>query len=369
MSSFFIEWIKNRLFRLSDASMVQERTRKLVMLYTIILVGVVLLLALGSLAYLNGDYPLALLDLGLSLFFIGFFIYLRLSGNLAVGSFVGVAVIFFFFLILFATGAADHQAFMWYYSFPLISLFLLGLQIGTASSLLLIGLSLLICLFRDFLPFYTPYPEGQVLRLFFSYMVVLVFAHLFESTRRVTREQLESAMQNLNELAIRDGLTGLYNRRYFDEVIQRVLNQVSRDGNTVAFLMADLDFFKGYNDAYGHRAGDAVLNTFASVLNAQVRRKTDHAFRYGGEEFALLLSPTNRETALRFADQLIADTEELKIPHASSPFGVLTVSVGVALVRIDQGVTMQHMIDLADQALYEAKNRGRNGRVIKEEVS
>jgi diguanylate cyclase (GGDEF)-like protein len=176
-------------------------------------------------------------------------------------------------------------------------------------------------------------------------------------------------MQNLNELAIRDGLTGLYNRRYFDEVIQRVLNQVSRDGNTVAFLMADLDYFKGYNDAYGHRAGDAVLNTFASVLNALVRRKTDHAFRYGGEEFALLLSPTNRETALRFADRIINGTEDLKIPHASSPFGVLTVSVGVALVRIEKGVSMQRLIDLADQALYEAKNQGRNGRVIKEEVS
>lgn len=207
------------------------------------------------------------------------------------------------------------------------------------------------------------------MRLFFSYMVVFIFTHLFESTRRTTQQKLESAMDNLNELAIRDGLTGLYNRRYFDEVIRRVLNQVSRDGNTVAFLMADLDFFKNYNDAYGHRAGDAVLNTFASVLNAQIRRKTDHAFRYGGEEFALLLSPTNRETALRFADHIIAETADLKIPHTASPFGVLTVSMGVALVEVNEEVSMQMLIDLADEALYEAKKQGRNGRVIREAFS
>ena len=133
--------------------------------------------------------------------------------------------------------------------------------------------------------------------------------------------------------------------------------------------MLDLDYFKGYNDAYGHRAGDAVLNTFASVLNAQIRRKSDHAFRYGGEEFALLLSPTNRETALHFADQIIRDTADLNIPHDSSPFGVLTVSVGLALVEVDGMVSMQKLIDTADAALYEAKNNGRNCRVMREELS
>lgn len=349
--------------------MAEERTRKFVMLYTIVLVGVLLLMTLGTVAYLERDYPLAALDLGLSIFFIGFFIYIRVSGNLQVGSFIGVTVILLFFLLLFATGAARHQAFLWYYCFPLISLFLLGLGAGAVMALTLIFASLLICLFQGFLPFYSPYPEGMVLRLFFSYLVVFIFTYLFESTRLRTRQELEVAMDNLNELVIRDCLTGLYNRRYFDEVVQRVLNQVSRDGNTVAFLMADLDYFKGYNDAYGHRAGDAVLNTFASVLAAQIRRKTDHAFRYGGEEFALLMSPTNRETALRFAETIIAETEALKIPHKGSLFGVVTVSVGVALVAVDKMVSMQQLLDMADSALYEAKKKGRNRFVIHEKIS
>ena len=91
-------------------------------------------------------------------------------------------------------------------------------------------------------------------------------------------------MKKLNDLAIRDTLTGLYNRRYMDEVMFRVINQCNRSGLTIAFIMADLDFFKKYNDTYGHQAGDILLETFSNMLVSLVRRQTDFVFRYGGEE-------------------------------------------------------------------------------------
>jgi diguanylate cyclase (GGDEF)-like protein len=363
------DFLKQTIFNLPQASMEHEETRKAVMVYLIVLVGVLTSFGLGIIIWQEGSYLLAQFDFGLGLFLAGLFLYVRLSGNTRNGSIAGTLVIMLFYLILFATGAAHQQSFIWYYVYPLITLFLLGIPVGTIFNLTLISLTLAIWSFQDYLSFFKPYPEGLVLRIVISYMMVFIFTLVFEHTRQTTRRKLEKAMKELGELAIRDGLTGLYNRRYFDEVVARVVKQLNRSGSTVAFLMADLDFFKDYNDAYGHTAGDEALNSFAAVLSALVRRETDNVFRYGGEEFAMLLSPTNRRTAEEFARQIIEDTRELNILHERSPLGRLSVSVGVALVDITPDTTFQDLMDTADAALYEAKAEGRDRFVLRSDLN
>jgi diguanylate cyclase (GGDEF)-like protein len=349
--------------------MEHEETRKAVMVYLIVLFGVLTSLTLGVISWREGNHLLAQFDFGLALFLAGLFLYVRLTGNTRNGSIAGTLVIMFFFLILFATGAAHQQSFIWYYAYPLITLFLLGIPVGTVLNLTLITLTLAINIFQDYLSFFRPYPAGLVMRLVVSYLIVFIFTLVFEHTRQTTRRKLEKAMGELSELVIRDGLTGLYNRRYFDEVVTRVVKQLNRSGSTVAFLMVDLDFFKDYNDSYGHTAGDEALNSFATVLSALVRRETDNVFRYGGEEFAMLLSPTNRRTAEEFARQIIEGTRELNILHERSPFGRLTVSVGVALIDITPDTTFQNLMDTADAALYEAKAEGRDCFVLRGDLN
>ena len=119
--------------------------------------------------------------------------------------------------------------------------------------------------------------------------------------------------------------------------------------------MADLDYFKNYNDTYGHPAGDHLLHTFSANVTSLLRRQTDYVFRYGGEEFAFLLPSTNRETTETFACAIKQRTRDLDVPHETSPFGHVTVSVGAVYLDSDRNQTIHEIVELADQALYEAK--------------
>jgi len=170
---------------------------------------------------------------------------------------------------------------------------------------------------------------------------------------------LEARM--LAEHALHDGLTGICNRRRFDDHLQRAWQQGTRDRRAVSLLFADIDFFKKYNDRYGHQAGDEALKAVAGVLARHARRPFDMAARFGGEEFAVLLYDTNREHALRVAEEILHDVRELGIVHEDSVSGgVLTISIGIACVQPEQGRSAAGLLQAADQALYAAKDGGRD---------
>ena len=161
--------------------------------------------------------------------------------------------------------------------------------------------------------------------------------------------ELQVQKQRAEELAVTDGLTGLANRRRFDD---QIANEIDRSGRSllpVSLLMIDVDHFKHYNDAHGHPAGDAVLRGLAEILRGG-RRRTDVVARYGGEEFAILLPDVGKEVAEKLAEQVRARTEEA---------GVVTISVGVATCPAD-GAEPGALVSAADEALYQAKRSGRN---------
>jgi diguanylate cyclase (GGDEF)-like protein len=172
--------------------------------------------------------------------------------------------------------------------------------------------------------------------------------------------ELEESNRKLSAMASTDGLTGLANRRSFDEVLAREWARARRKREPLALAMIDVDHFKPYNDHYGHQAGDDCLRQVAAVLAHAVRRGTDLAARYGGEEFAFIAPATSTESALAIAEQLRADIEELRLPHEKSPLGHVTVSIGVAAIVPDDGQDTDLLIRSADQALYRAKTQGRN---------
>ena len=169
----------------------------------------------------------------------------------------------------------------------------------------------------------------------------------------------------LNELAERDGLTGLYNRRIFDDYMQRVWRQSRREDETVAIIFVDIDSFKVYNDLYGHQAGDDCLKKVAATIARCAKRPFDFCARYGGEEFVLVLYGPPDDYARTLPEQIRYDVTDLGIPHArSAAADVVTVSVGVALARPGSKRSLAGAIQIADEALYQAKSEGRNRVVL-----
>jgi diguanylate cyclase (GGDEF)-like protein/PAS domain S-box-containing protein len=174
--------------------------------------------------------------------------------------------------------------------------------------------------------------------------------------------------QELRRLASTDGLTGLANRRRFDEALDSEWRRAMRAGELVALLMLDADYFKLYNDRYGHPAGDEALRMIAGCIRGNVGRPGDLAARYGGEEFAVLLPATDTANALAIAERIRIAIHNHTVPHGDSPFRCLTVSIGVACSLVKEGRDPRLLVQHADIALYEAKRSGRD-RVVAAEVA
>jgi diguanylate cyclase (GGDEF)-like protein len=191
----------------------------------------------------------------------------------------------------------------------------------------------------------------------------VVYHDVEQSYRRTF---LEGAL--IKQLAARDGLSGLMNRRAFDEHLVRVWQHVLRDQRSIAILMIDIDHFKRYNDTLGHQAGDEALRKVADVVNGFARRPLDLAARYGGEEFAVILYDLAQSHVQDIAERLCQSVQNLHI--GSGEHGVVasrevTVSVGVGVAAPTIGRTPHGAVQLADEALYEAKQMGRNCVVVK----
>jgi diguanylate cyclase (GGDEF)-like protein len=216
---------------------------------------------------------------------------------------------------------------------------------------------------------------GIVLRLpageFFYDALVLIAANLFGASIVYVHEKtsrtryLEACL--MREMVARDGLTGIHNRRMFDQHIQRAWQQAVREVARIGVLLVDVDCFKDYNDRYGHQAGDECLRAVAVSLSQCARRPLDFVARYGGEEFAMVLYGANREYVAEVLARIQRSIAELNIPHEASRVAArLTVSVGAAFILPSRNRTYEGLIQLADEALYSAKEQGRNRVVVME---
>lgn len=176
-----------------------------------------------------------------------------------------------------------------------------------------------------------------------------------------TTQELEFKNQELASLVNNDALTGLANRRYFNEFILREIKNHSRSGNFLSIILLDVDFFKQFNDLYGHVAGDNCLRGIAQVLLTIIQRPSDIAFRYGGEEFGCILTSTDQKGALAVAEKIRTDIEKLAIPHIGSKIcDFITVSLGVFTTHCTPESSPDAILNSCDEQLYSAKKSGRN---------
>lgn len=180
------------------------------------------------------------------------------------------------------------------------------------------------------------------------------------ASRKAAEEELNSALRMVENLASMDALTGIANRRHFDEVLEQEWRRSMRDGSFLSLLLIDADHFKNYNDVYGHISGDDCLRQVVEALRAELRRPADLLARYGGEEFAVVLPDTDGRGALDVAEKMRVAVELRAIPHAGSPHGIVTLSVGCATQTPQPGASAFDLLRASDTALYRAKGAGRN---------
>lgn len=170
------------------------------------------------------------------------------------------------------------------------------------------------------------------------------------------------------KLSITDALTQLYNRRHFNYILTQEISRSTRNKSILCFIILDVDYFKKYNDSYGHKAGDEALVAVSKTLEKSLHRGSDFAFRLGGEEFGAIFSSKDESTAFTFTNQIRADIEALNIQHSNSDVSDhVTVSIGLLVVDFaSTGIDEDAFFTIADNALYIAKDNGRNRVVIHE---
>ncbi len=198
-----------------------------------------------------------------------------------------------------------------------------------------------------------------IVSVIFIPLMILIVGYMKKDLLDKNKE-LEKANEDLRKLSITDSLTSIYNRRYFDEVLTDELRRSERLNIPISLAIIDIDFFKEYNDIYGHIAGDNSLIAVAQAIMKQVQRTGDFAARYGGDEFAVVLPNTTLDGAAVVCERILRSVRDLKITHGATKEGILTISMGIAVCdesRIYEGGSL---INDADQALYKAKKKGRN---------
>ena len=181
-----------------------------------------------------------------------------------------------------------------------------------------------------------------------------------EEQRKVTYQKLSENHVRLSEQAFTDGLTHLANRRYFDKVLDSEIRRASREKSNLALLFCDLDYFKNYNDCYGHIEGDNCLKQIGQIFLQEFQRAGDFVARYGGEEFAVILSGSLANDAKESAEKLTQKIIDSNIPNEGSPLGKITISIGIASITSPKPNDSERLIENADKALYKAKENGRN---------
>ncbi|MBB5144351.1 sensor domain-containing diguanylate cyclase [Desulfovibrio intestinalis] len=211
---------------------------------------------------------------------------------------------------------------------------------------------------RDYLVSVTPIAKES------GKIIAICVIHLDITIRKRLELQVAVANQRLEEMNARDYLTGAYNRRYFDEFLTREVLSLGRTGGCLGVAFIDVDFFKLFNDVYGHLAGDHCLASIVKAMTGSLLRSTDCLFRYGGEEFVVVMPGTDDAGAMVIAERLRKAVYDLNIPHSESPWGRVTISIGVraieAVCAYCEMSTNEEIVKAADEALYRAKANGRN---------
>ncbi|WP_297440380.1 GGDEF domain-containing protein [Sulfurimonas sp.] len=344
--------------------------RKTILLNTMLLflLFVLLFLTIFNLITLH-HYTTALFD------FIAFVFTLEILGDFKRNNNIQrtsilTSIIIDILLILFVSNhGQSHLGIIWLIFVPFVNILPNGKNIGLTLSIIIYSYFYYLAyeglgLWNDGYWNYT-----DLIRLMLSTSILTALVYLMESISEQADKELKKVrmrekviMKKLNTQATTDDLTKMYNRRYFTTITPSIINTARRENEYLTFFIIDIDFFKNYNDYYGHQAGDEALQKVAQVLIEFMHRRNDFVFRLGGEEFAGLINSKNIEQTHRWLTTLLETVASLEIEHLKTKLDkkVLTISCGAFTTKANKNTNVNILYKIGDKALYQAKESGRN---------
>lgn len=283
-----------------------------------------------------------------------------------------VLAIIWFFPTFFYINQAQELSSIWMFFVPFVVIAIIGRHAGI--KYLLVFYAILFTMAYQGLGNWDhgTWSELSFFRLVLASFLGTALAYVMDMANtdlnnKVSQQKAEqhAYSQELRRLSTTDQLTSVYNRHYFQEMVQAKIAELKGTQSYLTFFILDIDFFKLYNDAYGHDRGDVVLKLIAQTVHRYIKRHDDLVFRLGGEEFGGLLVTDNPQETANWVAQLKDEVEALHIPHASdSTLPYVTVSIGIFSAKVTDESTMACLYRVADRALYQAKQSGRNRAVI-----
>jgi diguanylate cyclase (GGDEF)-like protein len=274
---------------------------------------------------------------------------------------------FFLLLAIAYYGKADNFTLVWVIFFPVFAIFINGYKKGLIISIVFYIIAFYI-VYEGIDKWLNGYWDASsFIRFAAANLGMLFITYFFERNFDAAHRELiknrnieKKYIEVLREASIRDPLTKLYNRRHLDYLFHQQFLKAETSQSYFAFFILDLDNFKTYNDMYGHVEGDKALEKVSNVLRNAMTRSADSVFRVGGEEFAGLLMADSKKKIFQTVESVRAGVESLSLKHKASAVGILTASIGLCIIHNFEIENFEQMYKIADDALYEAKDKGRN---------
>ncbi|MEA3369987.1 MAG: GGDEF domain-containing protein [Campylobacterota bacterium] len=341
-----------------------------ILLISIILMATVFVFVLFSFvnAVFLHNYIVASLDAIAALVSIYAIYNLKKYNNVPLAAKLATFNLMFFFLTFIYLNGASHFSLIWTIFLPIFAILTNGKRIGLYFSILFYAV-----LFTMAYSAIEVWNNGtwliqDWLRLVVASSMLTFVIYMNESALEASdiklaeiRENEKAHLKELKSISITDQLTGLYNRRYYNEMLPKLISLAKRKEHYITFFILDIDFFKNYNDHYGHLKGDGTLIKVAHAIRDYIHRGDDFVFRLGGEEFAGVILSDDSNKTHKWISSLCEVIENLKIEHADSNISeYVTASIGVATISHEKNKDMDTLYHFADEALYLAKNGGRN---------
>jgi len=315
------------------------------------------------------EYTVAILDFVAATTSVGTLYLLRRTKNIKLVAFISVLIIMTFMILFIIQNKNSNFGIIWSVFVPYLAISFNGKRVGLALST--IYLSIMFYLAVDGIGVWNQglWSEIDFIRFFVALSLFTYIFYLTESAHEDADKELEEVrkkeadmLKSVKTQAITDGLTGMYNRRYFNEIVPKLLGAAQRSETLISLFVLDVDYFKNYNDHYGHHKGDEVLCKIANALINFIQREDDFVFRIGGEEFAGLIHTHNKDESEEWIAKINQLIVNLEIEHKMSKLDMkkVTVSIGVCTAQASQEKDLDYFYKKADEALYVAKNSGRN---------
>ncbi len=310
---------------------------------------------------IHAEYALSILEGIAGAIYLGLALWvIRCDKRITVASWILVVLMVVYLLMTVGFMDFPPSNMIWLLIPYFVSVFLLGWRGGLIAGTFLFSGVVMVLILR-YCAGENALPLHELAGIGFANLFALLFAVFYEKTRWDNEKELLDKNREIEILSNHDGLTGLYNRRYFDMMLNNEYHRGRREHQPLALIIADIDLFKNYNDTFGHVQGDICLNEVANAIHASITRTTDIAARYGGEEFAILLPNTNTKGAITVAERIRHAIADKAIPHPlASQSDVVSLSLGISVLSLSEDQKPHDLLQRADRALYVSKSKGRN---------